>query len=153
MNVSTSLSNFTPADLRTIFSMPSSYHERDTPGHVALWITGQAVKLRATEVSQPFGEAASLARLMDECSKSLVERRGGICEAHQAVALSWWVAESPGLPFAQRCQAGRWWWRAGLMRWDARICRIGGDFTKHFSSVCGEVCSDTDLNRCLLFIM
>ena len=30
-------------------------------------------------------------------SKSLVEMRGGICEAHPAVALSWWVAESPGL--------------------------------------------------------
>jgi len=31
--------------------MPSSYHERDTPGHVELWITGQGIELRATEVS------------------------------------------------------------------------------------------------------
>ena len=106
MNASTSLSNLTPADFRTIFSMTPSYHERDTPGHVVLWITGYGtnfgrLKFRIRSV-QPHRQ-----RGCGWCSESLVERRRGICEAQPAVALSWWAVESPGLPFAKRCQAGR----------------------------------------------
>ena len=45
-----------------------------------------------------------------------MEKRGGICEAQLAVALLMVVAESPSLPFAKRCQAGRLWWQGGLKR-------------------------------------
>jgi hypothetical protein len=73
MNASTSLSNFTPADLRTIFSMPSFYHEGDPACHITLWITWN-VRLRSAEV---FFRTRAPAWPVAETGQVLVGRWGG----------------------------------------------------------------------------
>lgn len=75
---------------------------------------GAMLELQSPVVFGPSGAAASSsARLMEECRKGLVERRGGICETPSSAAQPWLVGDAAGLLFVKRCQAGRMW-RAGM---------------------------------------